>query len=130
MHFSAEFNYQIIKHLTLTGLTPPGTGLGLVKLDGLISGMWVKQVRSKINISKHMHINVYFIHTQLLYSYYATALHVLSHGSQCGAADFVLIFLGASVCTAPKFYIFTEANLCVLSLVQCAAQHRHQTILM
>ena len=42
----------------------------------------------------------------------------------------MLIFLGASACTAPKFYIFTEANLCVLSLVQCAAQHRHQTILM
>ena len=50
--------------------------------------------------------------------------------TQCGAADCVLIFLGASACTAPKFYIFTEANLCVLSLVQCAAQHRHQTILM
>ena len=49
--------------------------------------------------------------------------------TQCGAADCVLIFLGASACTAPKFYIFTEANLCVLSLVQCAAQHRHQTIL-
>ena len=49
---------------------------------------------------------------------------------QCGAADCVLIFLGAAACTAPKFYIFTEANMCVLSLVQCAAQHRHQTILM
>ena len=50
--------------------------------------------------------------------------------SQCSAADCVLIFFGAAACTAPKFYIFTEANMCVLSLVQCAAQHRHQTILM
>ena len=50
--------------------------------------------------------------------------------SQCSAADCVLIFIGAAACTAPKFCNFTEANMCVLSLVQCAAQHRHQTILM
>ena len=49
---------------------------------------------------------------------------------QCSAADCVLIFIGAAACTAPKFCNFTEANMCVLSLVQCAAQHRHQTILM
>ena len=42
----------------------------------------------------------------------------------------MLIFIGAAACTAPKFCNFTEANMCVLSLVQCAAQHRHQTILM
>ena len=50
--------------------------------------------------------------------------------TQCSAADCVLIFIGAAACTAPKFCNFTEANMCVLSLVQCAAQHRHQTILM
>ena len=48
--------------------------------------------------------------------------------TQCHTADCVLI--GAAACTAPKFYIFTEDNISVLSLVQCAAQHRHQTILM
>ena len=32
--------------------------------------------------------------------------------SQCSAVDCVSIFLGAAACTAPKFYIFTEANMC------------------
>ena len=59
-----------------------------------------------------------------------TSFKQLIYSSQCSAADCVLIFFGAAACTAPKFYIFTEANMCVLSLVQCAAQHRHQTILM
>ena len=40
----------------------------------------------------------------------------------------MLIFLGAAACTAPKFYIFTNANMCVNCSVQCAAQRRHQTI--
>ena len=50
--------------------------------------------------------------------------------SQCSADDCVSIFLGATACTAPKFYIFTEANMCVYCSVQCAAQRKHQTILM
>ena len=50
--------------------------------------------------------------------------------AQCSAAHCVSIFLGAAACTAPKFYIFTEANMCVYCSVQCAAQRRHQTILM
>ena len=49
-------------------------------------------------------------------------------GTQCSGADCVLIFLGAAPCTAPKFYIFTKANMCVNCSVQCAAQRRHQTI--
>ena len=49
-------------------------------------------------------------------------------GTQCSGADCVLIFLGAAPCTAPKFYIFTKANMCVNCSVQCAAQRSHQTI--
>ena len=66
--------------------------------------------------------------------HYVTKMVKISNVSisaaQCSAADCVLIFIGAAACTAPKFCNFTEANMCVLSLVQCAAQHRHQTILM
>ena len=36
----------------------------------------------------------------------------------------------AAACTAPKFYIFTEANMCMNCSVQCVAQRRHQTISM
>ena len=42
--------------------------------------------------------------------------------SQCSAADCVSIFLGAAACTALKFYIFTEANMCVYCSVHSSAQ--------
>ena len=51
---------------------------------------------------------------------------VLNIFQLCNAVDCVLIFLGASACTAPKFYIFTEANFYHTGAFQTIHPHKYK----